>query len=143
MIAGLEKRIQQARESKELVVNLSYFGDGFTLPEVIELIKTSNQSFFLGKEKEDGSNSIHCFCKRKKIHPEKIELCGAFLDVCILETWKGLKLLEYNVLPVNTDLAIATGNNWRNIKRYPDGYLGGKDGILNRRGQRKTTKESS
>lgn len=135
MIAGLEKRIEEARTCQEIVVNLTHFQDGFTMPEVIQLIKSCNNSFFLGKEKEDGSGSIHCLCKRKKIKPETIELSGIFKDVCVLETWKGLKRLNYNVLPVNEKLVMPTSSNWRNIKTYPEGYLRGENGIHNGRRQ--------
>lgn len=123
MIAGLQERVRMARETKEVVINLTHFLDGFTMPEVIELVKTCNPSFFLGKEEEDGSSSIHTFCQNKKINPGRIELCGVFRDVCVLETWKGLKRFGYCVLPVNEGLTLATSLNWRKIEKYPDGYL--------------------
>lgn len=132
MIVGLAERVRLARECCEPVINLTHFGDGFTLPEVIELVKSVKRRFFLGKEQEDGSQSVHCLCQRKNINPGRIELCGAFRDVCVLETWKGLKRLEYNVTPVKNKLTIATGSNWRNIQKYPDGYLEEDDEIYNR-----------
>lgn len=123
MIAGIRNRVGQARQNEELVINLTRFEDGFTLPEIVELIKSCNKGFFLGKDEEDGSTSLHCFCKRKNIKPKSIELCGIFQDICVLETWKGLKRLGYKVLSVNKCLTLATSTNWRKTDKYPDGYL--------------------
>lgn len=139
MIVGLEERVSLAREYGEVVVNLTNFDDGFTLPEVIRLVTSVNPHFFLGKEQEDGSESIHCLCKRRNLKPSKIELCGAFRDVCVLETWKGLKHLNYNVVPIKRKLTIATGSNWRNIKEYPKGYLEEENGLCYRRRKQGTT----
>jgi hypothetical protein len=123
MIAGLRKRIQQAIKKEEIVINLTCFEDGFTLPEVLELIKPSNRSYFLGKRIFDGSMSIHSFIKREKISPENIELCGCFRNVCILETWKGLRKLNYSVLPINKNITLKTTLDWRGECTYPEGYL--------------------
>jgi len=122
-IETLEKRIQQAKKEEEIVINLTCFLDGFTLPEVLQLLGNYKRRFFLGKEEMDGSDSIHGFFERKKLSPEKIELCGAFRDVCVLETWKGLKKLNYNLVPIKKDLSIPTTTNWRKITTYPEGYL--------------------
>ena len=122
-IETLEKRIQQAKKEEEIVINLTCFLDGFTLPEVLQLLENYKHRFFLGKEEMDGSNSLHEFFQRKKLSPKKIELCGAFRDICVLETWKGLKKLNYNLVPVKKDLSIPTSTNWKKIITYPKGYL--------------------
>ncbi len=130
MIAGISKRIQQEKE--ELVINLTHFQDGPTLPEVTELINSTNNNYHLYKDSEDGSSSLQAFFKRKYIRVKEIEieLCGCFRDVCILETWKGLRRLNYLVTPIKKNLTVATTTNWRKLKGYPKGYIaGGCNGI--------------
>ncbi len=123
MMAGLSNRIQQARDNEELVINLTHFEDGFTLPEVIELVKSCKGSFFLGKEEMDGSAALHYSYQRKEIKPDYIELSGVFRNVCVLKTWKGLKNLGYNVLQVDKELTMSTSSTL-NENMYPNGYLG-------------------
>lgn len=123
MIAGLRKRIQQARRIDELVVNLTCFDDGVTIPEILKLIADYPNKVFLGKGNYDGSTSLKGLFEIKGIRPKSIELCGVFKDVCVLETWKGLKKLGYNVSSINANLTLATSSNWRKIEKYPEGYI--------------------
>jgi nicotinamidase-related amidase len=104
MIAGLRKRVQQARDCREVVISLTHFRYGYTLPEIVELINLTENSY---------------------LKVSKIELCGCFRDVCVLETWKGLKRFDYLVTPVKKSLTIATTSNWKELKEYPTGYITG------------------
>jgi len=123
LIGKLSARIRQAKEEEEIIVNLTCFEDGCTLPQVLEMGEGYKHRHFLAKCDFDGSSSLHGFISRKELLPEKIELCGAFMDVCVLDTWKGLRKLGYDVAPVDESLTICTPSNWREIKGYPKGYL--------------------
>jgi len=123
LLEKLSNRIKKAKGRKETVINLTYREDGFTIPEVLEMGKGYGCRHFLLKQKFDGSEELHRFICEESQECKEIELCGAFEDVCVLDTWNGLRKLGYNVLPVEEDLTIATLDNWRKIKKYPDGYL--------------------
>lgn len=122
LLRYLKKRIREAKESKEIIINLTHFEDGCTIPEVLEMYKNYKYLHFLGKDGYNGAECLSCFLERKKIQNEEIYLSGAFLDICILDTWKGLRKLGYRVMPVDDRLAMATTNNWRKLKKYPKKY---------------------
>lgn len=119
----LNHRVQDAKESMEVVINMTSQMDGMTIPAVLEMFRDYPLRFGVCKDDFDGSKEIEDFIKRKKIPYKNIELCGAHKDVCVLDTWKGLKEKNLPVLPVREDLVIETLDNWRRIDVYPEGYL--------------------
>jgi nicotinamidase-related amidase len=123
IIKNIKKRILFARQKKEWILNLSFDLDGQIISDIKYSLKNYNNKAFLLKKEFDGSTVIHKYIKKQNIIPNKIELCGVFKDVCVLETWKGLKAKGYIVTPVKDNLVISTETNWRNIKEYPIGYL--------------------
>ena len=122
-LVKLDKRVFKAKDSMEVIINLTCQIDGMTIPAVLEMINDYPLKYGIDKADFDGSEEIIRFIDRKKMPFKSIELCGAFKDICVLDTWKGLKLKGYSVLPVQEDLVIETLSNWREIHAYPEGYI--------------------
>jgi nicotinamidase-related amidase len=144
LIEKLQVRVKEAMLKREPIINMTCWHDGCTLPEVSEMIRGYAYKRHVGKTEFDGSQELHHILKMGSLDTSEIELCGAFKDVCVLDTWKGLKGLGYNVLPVDDDLVIPTPKNWRGISVYPDGYLRRRDdGAEHPRGESEAGKDSS
>lgn len=122
LLVRLQERIVEAAKSKELIINLTCWEDGCTVPEVLSILKAYKRLVYLQKEDFDGSKELKLFIETKNLQDEPIELCGAFKDVCVLETWKGLKRSGYKIQPVDPSLVIETNNNWRQIGSFPKNY---------------------
>lgn len=116
----ITRRIATAQARGEDTLVLSTPDDGLTLPEIWRVIPPRGRTI-VHKDHFDGADALLRNIQHSLI-PDPIELVGAFRDVCVLETWKGLRRKEAYVLPVNPDLTIETTTRWKN-KRYPSGYL--------------------
>jgi hypothetical protein len=126
-LSRLESRVKKSIDSFEVIVNLTTELEGITIPAVLEMFNNYPLKFGVNKKDFDGSTELSEFIERKQFSPGNIELCGAYKDVCILETWKGLKSKGFKVLPVQEDLVIETSDNWREINVYPEGFLQPRD----------------
>ncbi len=120
MMTRIRKRIILAKETNEIIINLTHFRDGSTKRKLQDLLSGYSNAFNISKNQEDGSRFICRFIKDRKLSPRFIELCGIFRNVCVLETWKGLKELGLPVTSVDEDLTLTT--DWLKIKEYPEGF---------------------
>jgi nicotinamidase-related amidase len=132
LLENLDQRLSEAKQRGEIVINLICQTDGVTIPQVLEMLKKHGEHRIICKDEFDGSEELDYFLKRNNLQDENIELVGAFRDVCVLDTWRGLKSLGYKVLPVKESLTIPTQDNWRKIERFPDGYIGEEDATRHR-----------
>jgi hypothetical protein len=117
--ANIIHRVREARIRGEQVLTLATEGDGLILPEIWRAVAAKDKAI-AHKTRFDGTDVIMDHIDPRQ--PGPIELVGAFRDVCVLETWKGLRRREAYVLPVSPDLTLETLDRWKN-KHYPRGYL--------------------
>ncbi len=122
MIQAITGRIVRARKNQEPIINQTCFDDGCTLEEILDLIRGYEGTSFLGKEKWDGSHALHEFFCRKELDTSELELVGAFSNVCIRETWIGLKRLGYNLRPINDEMVLRTTRRTEEQEEYPEGF---------------------
>lgn len=122
-LKNLRERVRQAKESKETIVNVTSERDGLTVPCIYRMFKNYPLRYGIDKLDFDGSLELQSLISEKNIQTKNIELCGAFRDVCVLETWKGLKKKGLPVLPIEKSLTLPTTDNWRGINAYPKGYF--------------------
>jgi nicotinamidase-related amidase len=125
VLRNIQQRIIFARQHREIIINLLYNLEGPTLYQIKKMLKGYPNKVSLTKNQFDGSSPIIRYIKKRKLSPQKIDLCGVFEDVCVLETWRSLKEKGYPVSVVNKDLTFPTDNNWRGVEKYPIGFLGG------------------
>ena len=119
----LRQRILVAVENKEIILRLNNEQDGSLIKEIKELAPGYSLSYNLYKSTWDGSNQIFRFIKRNQLATSKIELAGAFVNVCVLKTWQGLKNRGLKVLPINKNLVLHAPGAKECIEEYPEGYL--------------------
>lgn len=120
LLERLRERVKLAKIEGELVINLLCFCDGDPIPEAEEILSEVPR---VGKDGYDGSKDLHRYFKMNKIEPSAIELCGIFANVCVLQTWQGLKELGYEVLPVDREMTLFTPTAKKKVTKYPEGYL--------------------
>jgi nicotinamidase-related amidase len=120
----LERKFANLREKQQPVVNLISPWEGNTFYEILHIIGEYNRTYYCHKDKFDGSAEILEECRRRKAKPKQVELCGLYTDVCVLDTWLGLKERDVNVLPVDPTMTFKSSFRvWRKVEKFPDGFL--------------------
>lgn len=134
LLGNLKSRISTAKKRREPIVSLNSTHEGCTIPEVLEMLKGYPHRINALKDDFDGALELVDIIEHHNLYEEPIELCGIFRDVCVLETWKHLKDLGFNVLPIQRNLSLPTLDNWRRIAKYPEGFEENSTGCLDKDG---------
>ncbi len=120
LLENLRRRVQAARALGEPVINIECLPDGPTIPTVLDILDGYPT---IGKEDYDGSDEIHAYVRRNHLNPGRVELCGAFANVCVLRTWVGLRDFGYEMAPVDLGMVMFTPGASTRVISYPPGYI--------------------
>jgi len=122
MLQAVVARIGQAWKKGESVVSLTCPYDGAVLPAVAAALRRAGAAY-VNKEEFDGSPELLDYLG-PSYHRLSLELGGIYEDVCVLETWKGLRRSKATVQSVDPRLTLPTLDNWRGVQgAYPPGYI--------------------
>lgn len=118
LISNICLRVKEAIHKGEEIINVRGIIEGPLSKEIDRVLPPSAHR--IGKDQFDGSSIIINYCKKNYIPLEEVELCGVYAQICVLQTWLGLKRNGIKVRPVKKLLTYFHPN--REVE-LPEGYL--------------------
>ncbi len=114
-IQGCAEQIKLAIKNKNPIVFIEYGGCGETLEELVNLTQKYENTFFVEKSKDDGSQELKQAIREEKL-PEKIRVCGVNFECCVFDTARSLTQNHEITL-------IATAvNSWLGLRQLPQAF---------------------